>query len=142
MTQSTLFTVKAGACPTYNPDEPNYSPFKNLEDSRIRNACHASADVQRAYFADANIAHAICLWYWASRFWDYPVLDIAGRPIDRTEAISLLKTFCRRSPEMASLNLERSRYKVAKNRLHSVYGEEVARALDNLCAILNGDAED
>ena len=142
MTQSTLFTVKAGACPTYSPDEPNYSPFQNLESDRIRNACHASADAQRAYFATANIAHAICLWYWASRFWDYPVLDIAGRPIDRTEAISLLKTFCRRAPEIASLNLDRSRYAVAKNRLPSIYGAEVAKSLNDLCAILNGDAEE
>lgn len=141
MTQSTLFTVKNG-CPTYNPDEPTYSPFQNLEDSRIRNACLASRDAQRAYFAVANIAHAICLWYWASRFWDYPVLDIAGRPIDRTEAVSLLKTFCHRAPEMAALNLDRSRYAVAKNRLPSVYGEEVTKALDTLCAILNGDAEE
>lgn len=142
MTQSTLFAVKEGCCPTYNSDEPNYSPFQNLEDSRIRNACHASADAQRAYFAVANVAHAICLWYWASRFWDYPVLDIAGRPIDRTEAISLLKTFCRREPEIASLNLDRSRYAVAKNRLPSIYGADVAKSLDDLCAILNGDAEE
>lgn len=142
MTQSTLFTVKEGNCPTYNPDEPTYSPFQNLENNRILSACHASAETQRAYFAVANKASAICLWYWASRFWDYPILDIAGRRIDREEAITLLKRFCNRSPEVAAINLDLSGYAVAKNRLPNSYGAEVAKTLDSLCAILNGDAEE
>lgn len=141
MTQSTLFTVKAGTCPTYDPDEPSYSPFQNLENSRIRNACHASAEMQRTYFATANMAHAICLWYWASRFWDYPILEITGRPIDRAEAILLLKTFCHRSPEIATLNLERSRYAVAKNRTPSVYGAEVVNSLGAISTALSVVAE-
>lgn len=132
MTQSTLFTVKKGTCPTYNPDEPNYSPFQNLEDSRLRDACLASEEVQRGYFATANIAHAICLWYCASNFRDYSVLDIAGHTIDRTEAISLLKRFCHRESEIAAINLDRSRYSAPKNRLPSVYGAGVAKALADL----------
>lgn len=141
MTQSTLFTVKAGTCPTYDPDEPSYSPFQNLESSRIHNACHASAKIQRTYFANANVAHAICLWYWASKFWDHPILEITGRPIDRAEAISLLKTFCHRSPEIASLNLERSRYAVAKNRIPRVYGAEVVNSLRAISTALSAVAE-
>ena len=116
------------------PDEPNYSPFKNFEEDRIRNACRASDATQRRYFETADMAHAICLWYWASRFGNALVLDIAGRPIDRTEAISLLKAFCRRDPSVAALNLERSRYAVAKNCTPSVYGVEVASSLGRLCA--------
>lgn len=136
MTQSTLFTVKAGTCPIYNPDEPSYSPFQNLEKDRIRNACRASDATQRRYFETADMAHAICLWYWASRFGDALILDLAGRPITRTEAITLLKTFCHRAPSVAALNLDRSRYAVAKNRLPSVYGVAVASSLGMLCAKL------
>ena len=143
MTQTTLITVKEeeGATPTYTPDEPNYSPFKNYEEDRIRNACRASDAAQRRYFETADMAHAICLWYWASHFDDALVLDIAGRPIDRTEALSLLKTFCRRAPSVAALNLERSRYAVATNRTPSVYGVEIASSLGMLCAKLSLAAE-
>ena len=138
MTQPTQTTVmeteERSNAPTYIPDEPNYSPFKNFEETRIRNACRASDATQRRYFETADMAHAICLWYWASRFGNALVLDLAGRPIDRAEAISLLKTFCRRDPSVASLNLERSRYAVAKNCSPSVYGSEVASSLGMLCA--------
>ena len=138
MTQSTQTTVmeteERSNAPTYTPDEPNYSPFKNFEEDRIRNACRASDAAQRRYFATADMAHAICLWYWASRFGNALILDIAGRSIDRAEAISLLKTFCRRAPSVAALNLERSRYAVAKNCIPSVYGVEVASSLGRLCA--------
>lgn len=136
ITRPTQFTVteEEGAVPTYIPDEPNYSPFKNFEEDRIRNACRASDATQRRYFETADMAHAICLWYWASYFEDPLILDIAGRPIDRTEAISLLKTFCHREPSVAELNLERSRYALAPNRTPSVYGVEVASSLGMLCA--------
>lgn len=141
ITQPTQFTVtneeEEGAAPTYAPDEPNYSPFKNFEEDRIRNACRASDAAQRRYFETADIAHAICLWYWASCFEDPLILDIAGHPIERTEAISLLKTFCRRAPSVAALNLERSRYAVAANRTPSVYGVEIASSLGMLCAKLD-----
>lgn len=130
MPQSTLSTIKAG-------DESNYSPFMNLAETRIRNACLSSEAIQRTYFATADVAHAICLWYWASRFGDALILDIAGRPIDWTEAISLLKTFCHREPSIAALNLERSRYAVAKNRMPSVYGVAVASSLGMLCATIS-----
>lgn len=140
MTTSTIFTVKAGACPTYDPDEPNYSPFQNLEEKRIRSACLASEETQRAYFAIADVAHAICLWYWASRFWDYPVLDIAGRPISRTEAVEYLRRFCRRPSELAVLNLDNSKYIVAKNRLPSQFGEPIATALTSLAKIFENEA--
>lgn len=137
MTQSTQTTVmeteERSNAPTHTPDEPNYSPFKNFEEDRIRNACRASDAAQRRYFATADMAHAICLWYWASRFGNALILDIAGRPIDRAEAISLLKTFCRRDPSVATLNLDRSRYAVAKNCIPSVYGVEVASSLGMLC---------
>lgn len=143
MTQPTLTTVteEEGATPIYTPDEPNYSPFKNFEEDRIRNACHASDAAQRRYFETADMAHAICLWYWASRFGNALVLDIAGRPIDRAEAISLLKAFCHRAPSVATLNLDRSRYAVAKNCHPSVYGVEVASSLGMLCAKLSLAAE-
>ena len=123
------------------PDEPNYSPFKNFEEDRIRNACRASDATQRRYFETADMAHAICLWYWSSCFGDALILDIAGRPIDRNEAISLLKTFCRRAPSVAALNLDRSRYAVATNRTPSVYGVEVASSLGMLSAKLSLAAE-
>ena len=141
MTQTPIITVKetegGGNAFIDLPDEPNYSPFKNFEEDRIRNACRASDAAQRHYFETADMAHAICLWYWASYFEDPLILDIAGRPIDRTEAISLLKTFCRREPSVAALNLERSRYVVAANRTPSVYGVEVASSLGRLCAKLD-----
>ena len=144
MTQPTQTTVKEeerSNAPTYTPDEPNYSPFKNFEEDRIRNACRASDTAQRRYFETADMAHAICLWYWASCFGNALILDIAGRPIDRAEAISLLKTFCRRAPSVAALNLERSRYAVAKNCIPSVYGVEVASSLGMLSAMLDVDDE-
>ena len=124
MTQSTQTTVK---------EEEHSNIFIDAEEDRIRNACHASDATQRRYFETADMAHAICLWYWASYFGNALVLDIAGRPIDRAEAISLLKTFCRRDPSVASLNLDRSRYAVAKNCTPSVYGSEVASSLGMLC---------
>ena len=136
MTTSTIFTVKAGACPTYNPDEPNYSPFQNLEEKRIKSACLSSRETQRAYFVSADLAHAICLWYWASRFWDYPVLDHTTGPIAKEEAIELLIRYCHRSREAAILNLEHSKYAVAKNRLPSMYGEAITHNLDTLATIL------
>ena len=143
MTQTPLITVteEEGVVPTYVPDEPNYSPFKNFEEDRIRNACRASDATQRRYFETADMAHAICLWYWASRFDNARILDLAGRSIDRTEAISLLKTFCRRAPSVAELNLDRSRYAVAKNCSPSVYGVEIASSLGMLCAKLSLAAE-
>ena len=143
MTQTPLITVteEEGAVPTYVPDEPNYSPFKNFEEDRIRNACRASDATQRRYFETADMAHAICLWYWASYFEDPLILDIAGRSIDRAEAISLLKTFCRREPSVASLNLDRSRYASEKNCTLGSYGVEVASSLGRICAILDVDAE-
>ena len=141
MTQPTQFTVTEERSNAFidAPDEPDYSPFKNFEEDRIRNACRASDTTQRRYFETADMAHAICLWYWASRFGNALVLDIAGRPIDRTEAIRLLKTFCRRAPSVAALNLERSRYAVAKNCIPSVYGVEVASSLGMLSAMLDVD---
>ena len=142
MTQSTQTTVKEEEHSNIfidAPDEPNYSPFKNFEEDRIRNACHASDATQRRYFETADMAHAICLWYWASRFGNALILDIAGRPIDRAEAISLLKVFCHRDPSVATLNLDRSRYAVAKNCTPSVYGVEVASSLGMLSARLDVD---
>ena len=144
MTQSTQTTVKEEEHSNIfidAPDEPNYSPFKNFEEDRIRNACHASDATQRRYFETADMAHAICLWYWASRFGNALVLDIAGRPIDRAEAISLLNAFCRRDPSVATLNLDRSRYAVAKNCIPSVYGGEVASSLRMLSSMQDGDDE-
>lgn len=137
MTQPTQFTVTEEG----GGDATTYVPDKNFEEDRIRSACRASDATQRRYFETADMAHAICLWYWSSRFGDALVFDIAGRPIDRTEAISLLKTFCHRDPSVAALNLERSRYAVATNRTPSVYGVEVASALGRLCAKVSLDAE-
>ena len=136
MTQSTQTTVMEERSNAFidAPDEPNYSPFKNFEEDRIHNACRASDATQRRYFETADMAHAICLWYWASYFEDPLILDIAGRSIDRTEAISLLKTFCRRDPSVAALNLDRSRYALEKNCIPSIYGVEVASSLGMLCA--------
>ena len=136
MSQPTQFTVTEERSNAFIdlPAEPNYSPFKNFEEDRIRNACRASDATQRRYFETADMAHAICLWYWASRFGNVLVLDIAGRSIDRAEAISLLKTFCRRAPSVAALNLDRSRYASEKNCMPSVYGVEVASSLGMLCA--------
>ena len=136
MTHSTQTTVMEERSNAFidAPDEPNYSPFKNFEEDRIRNACRASDAIQRHYFETADMAHAICLWYWASCFGNALILDLAGRSIDRAEAISLLKTFCHREPSVASLNLDRSRYAIAKNCIPSVYGVEVASSLGMLCA--------
>lgn len=132
MTQSTLFTVKEGNCPTYNADAPTYSPFQNLEDSRIRNACHASADVQSAYFATANVAHAICLWYYQS-------LNRESRALcSRESAISMLIRYCHRSREQAIFNIEHSKYTVATNRKPCTYGEEINRVLDDLMRAEHG----
>ena len=142
MTQPTQTTVKEEGHSNIfidAPDEPNYSPFKNFEEDRIRNACRASDATQRRYFETADMAHAICLWYWASCFGNALILDLAGRPIDRAEAISLLKAFCRRDPSVATLNLDRSRYAVAKNCTSSVYGVEVASSLEMLSARLAVD---
>ena len=126
MTQSTLFAVKEGCCPTYNSDEPNYSPFQNLEDSRIRNADHASADTQRVYFAVANIAHAICLWYYQSLNRESHAL------CSKESAIEMLIRYCHRSREQAIFNIEHSKYTVATNRKPCNYGEEINRVLDDL----------
>ena len=141
MTTSTIFTVAKGACPTYNPEQPTYSPFQNLEEKRLKSACLASEELQRAYFSTANIAHAISLWYWAGRFWDYPILDHTTGPISKDEAVALLQRFCHRSREMALINLDRSKYAVAKNRLPGVSGAEVLKALDNIVTIMYGDEE-
>ena len=145
MTQPTLITVTneegGGSATTYTPAEPDYSSFKNFEEDRIRNACRASDATQRRYFETADMAHAICLWYWASCFGNSPVLDIAGRSIDRTEAISLLKTFCRREPSVALLNLDRSRYASEKNCTPSVYGAEVVNSLGAISTALSVVAE-
>lgn len=147
ITQPTQFTLKEGEEGGGNafidlPDEPNYSPFKNFEEDRIRNACRASEAAQRRYFETADMAHAICLWYWASRFGNALILDLAGRSIDRAEAITLLKTFCRREPSIAALNLERSRYSVAKNCNPSVYGAEVVNSLGAISTALSVVAEE
>lgn len=126
MTQNTLFTVKEGACPTYNPDEPTYSPFANLENSRLHNACIASRDAQRAYFAVANIAHAICLWYYQSLNRESHAL------CSKESAIEMLIRYCHRSREQAIFNIEHSKYTVATNRKPCNYGEEITRVLDDL----------
>ncbi len=146
MTQTTLIALKeeeesAISTPTYTPDEPDYSPFKNFEEDRIRNACRASDATQRRYFETADMAHAICLWYWSSRFGNALILDLAGRSIDRAEAISLLKTFCRREPSVASLNLDRSRYASEKNCTPGSYGAEVVNSLGAICTVLDVVAE-
>lgn len=144
MTQSTQTTVKEEERNNAfidTPDEPNYSPFKNFEEDRIRNACRASDATQRRYFATADMAHAICLWYWASRFGNALILDFAGRSIDRNEAISLLKTFCHRAPSVASVNLDRSCYAVAKNCAPGSYGAEVVNSLGAICTVLDVVAE-
>ena len=142
LTQTTVMeTEERSNAPTYTPAEPNYSPFKNFEEDRIRNACRASDATQRRYFETADMAHAICLWYWASCFGNALILDLAGRPIDRAEAISLLKTFCRREPSVAALNLDRSRYAVAKNCIPSVYGAEVVNSLGAMSTALSVVAE-
>lgn len=140
MPQSTQTTVKEEERSNAfidAPDEPAYSPFKNFEEDRIRNACRASDATQRRYFETADMAHAICLWYWASRFGNPRILAFAGRSIDRAEAISLLKTFCRREPSVASLNLDRSRYAVAKNCTPGSYGAEVVNSLGAICTVLD-----
>ena len=144
MTQSTQTTVKEEECSNAfidAPVEPDYSSFKNFEENRIRNACHASDVTQRRYFETADMAHAICLWYWASRFGNALILDLAGRSIDRAEAISLLKTFCRRESSVASLNLDRSRYASEKNCTPSVYGGEVVNSLGAISTALSVVAE-
>ncbi len=126
MIQTTLFTVKEGDCPTYTADEPNYSPFQNLETSRIHNACIASRDAQRAYFAVANIAHAICLWYYQS-------LNRESRALcSKESAIDMLIRYCHRSREQAIFNIEHSKYTVATNRKPCNYGEEINHVLSNL----------
>ena len=139
---NTIFTVAKGACPTYNPDEPTYSPFQNLEDKRLKSACLSSRETQRAYDASAKMAHAICLWYWASVHSDYDVLDEANGLITREGAISMLIRYCRRSREQAIMNLDRSRYAVASNRKFSEWGCGVADTLQNievLAVAINGE---
>lgn len=142
MTQSTLFTVATGACPTYDADQPAYSPFQNLEVQRLKNACLSSRETQRAYDESAKMAHTICLWYWASKENDYPVLAEVDGLITREGAIELLQRYCRRSREQAIINLDRSRYAVASNRCLREYGVSVAenlRKIGVLAVALNGE---
>ena len=97
MTTSTLFTVKAGACPTYNPDEPNYSPFQNLEEKRIKNACLRDRAFQDKVSRLHYCARVIIHHYYAGLF-------------TLNEAVSLLGMYCHRNREVALLNIKNSRY--------------------------------
>ena len=128
---STIFTVPEGACPTYNPDNPLYSPFANLELAKLRSACSASNAIQVAYYNKAIFAYAICLWYWASVENDIPVLDEANGLITKEQAIALLMRCCHRSRAVAIFNLEHSRFADAKNRRVHDYGHEIVQILNN-----------
>ena len=143
MTTSTIFTVKNG-CPTYDAENPSYSPFANLETSRLHHACAASRETQRIYEESAKMAHTICLWYWASVCNDQPILYEADGLITREGAIELLQRYCRRSREQAIINLDRSRYAIARNRKPSIYGEAVAdtlRSIGVLAVAINGEED-
>ena len=97
MTTSTIFTVQAGACPTYNPDEPTYSPFQNLEEKRIKSACLRDRAFQDQIARVHYCARVIIHHYWAGKF----TLE---------EAVSLLGMYCHRNKDAALMNIQNSQY--------------------------------
>lgn len=132
---NTIFTVPEGACPTYNPNDPLYTPFANLEVAKLRSACSASRAAQVAYYNKANFAYAICLWYWASVTDEYSVLDETCGPITKEEAIALLMRYCHRSRAVAIFNIEHSRFADAMNRRFSEYSQEVVKILNDFALL-------
>ena len=125
-TTNTLFTVSKGACPTYDPEDATYSPFQNLESSRIRSACLTSENDQRLYFKGANIAHAIILWYYLS------INNCSTFAITLEKAIDLLRRYCHRSADQARFNIENSKYALERNRQPAAYGNEISNVLRDL----------
>ena len=71
------------------------SPFANLEESRIRNACKRDRDFQDNIAREHNKAHEIIKMYY-------------NGSIDFEEAIMLLMTNCRRSRACAIINIQNS----------------------------------
>ena len=71
------------------------SPFANLEESRIRNACKRDRDFQDNIACEHNKAHEIIKMYY-------------NGAIDFEEAITLLMTNCRRSRACAIINIQNS----------------------------------
>jgi hypothetical protein len=71
------------------------SPFANLEESRIINACKRDRDFQDNIAREHNKAHEIIKMYYDGS-------------IDFEEAITLLITKCRRNRACAILNIQNS----------------------------------
>ncbi len=71
------------------------SPFANLEESRIINACKRDRDFQDNIAREHNKAHEIIKMYY-------------GGSIEFEEAITLLMTECRRNRACAILNIQNS----------------------------------
>lgn len=121
-TNNTLFAVPEGCCPTYDADNPSYSPFANLETSRIKNACKRDEQEQSNYFAQANKAHAI-------------IYGLYARIISREMAIAMLKLHCNREPQIAALNIANSRY--ARIDFKTLYTERYISLRNTLHKMLN-----
>ena len=71
------------------------SPFANLEESRIRNACKRDRDFQDSIAREHNKAHEIIKMYY-------------GGSLDFEEAVTLLMTECRRDRSCAIINIQNS----------------------------------
>ena len=71
------------------------SPFANLEESRIINACKRDRDFQDNIAREHNKAHEIIKMYY-------------GGSIEFEEAITLLITECRRNRACAIMNIQNS----------------------------------
>ena len=71
------------------------SPFANLEESRIRNACKRDRDFQDNIAREHNKAHEIIGMYY-------------NGTIDFEKTITLLMTECRRDRACAIMNIQNS----------------------------------
>ena len=73
------------------------SPFANLEENRIRNACKRDRDFQDAIHRLHHCARVIIRDYYVGKF-------------TMEEAISLLGMYCNRTREAAIINIQNSSY--------------------------------
>ena len=73
------------------------SPFANLEESRIRNACKRDRDFQNHISRLHNCARTIIRRFYLG-------------DLTKEETISMLAMYCNRTREAAILNIQNSRY--------------------------------
>lgn len=73
------------------------SPFANLEETRIINACKRDRDFQDSISRLHNCAHKIIRHYYYGDF-------------TKEEAIAMLALYCKRTREAAIMNIQNSSY--------------------------------